>query len=124
MNNQQLRHHIAAAAHELKLPLTAQQVHLLTTHVADRTAPNRQPQVQLSRQLMAVLVGLARGEATHETAARLGMSHHTVKTYKARLYKKLGSKTGAQTVATAMNMGILRPSGPTAGAGRSGGGAR
>ncbi|MFF0790420.1 response regulator transcription factor [Streptomyces spiralis] len=115
-----LRRHIITAADELNLPLTVKQVDHLTNRVAAHAARGRAPRLALTTQQHAVLVGLASGEDSGETAHRLGLSVDTVKTHKRRLYKALGAVNGAHAVAVASNLGLLRTA-QQAAAGRSGG---
>lgn len=106
-----LRGHIVAVAEELDLPLTIRQVNALATLVAARAAGGQCPQRKISRQMHAVLVGLASGEDVAGTAARLGVSRDTVKSHRYRLYRVLGAASGAHAVAVAISLGILAPAG-------------
>ncbi|MFB6955528.1 response regulator transcription factor [Streptomyces sp. NPDC056309] len=103
-----LRQQIAAAADELNLPLTFEQVVLLTNRIAERTDSGYQPRKALTGQMYAVLVGIALGESSTETGKRLSVTAHTVRTHKLRLYKALGARNAAHAVAIATQLGILR----------------
>ncbi|MFD4968884.1 response regulator transcription factor [Streptomyces sp. NPDC058424] len=102
-----LRQHIAAAADELNLPLTVKHVELLASRVAERADSGHQPRKALTRQMYAVLVGIANGESSTETGKRLSVTAHTVRTHKLRLYKALGARNAAHAVAIATQLGIL-----------------
>lgn len=104
----ELRKHLILAADELNLPLSVKQVGQLVTHVANRAARGPAPEMPITPHHYAVLVGLAAGEAGCETAARLGVSLHTVKSHRQRVYQALGATTGAHAVAIAHARGILR----------------
>lgn len=106
-----LRKHIVDTADELNLPLTMKQVDQLTTRVAARVARGDKPQLTLSNQRYAVLVGLASGEEVVDTARRLCLSVDTVRTHRRALYKALGVGNGPHAVAVAMGLGILNPAG-------------
>jgi DNA-binding NarL/FixJ family response regulator len=103
-----LRLQLAAAADELRLPLTRRQVDQLTTRVVARASRNSVPRAALSAVVHEVLVGLAGGEGVEETARRLGRSLDTVKTQRKSLYKQLGARNAAHAVAIAGRMGLLR----------------
>ncbi|MFJ5151443.1 response regulator transcription factor [Streptomyces sp. NPDC088353] len=102
-----LREQIATAADELGLPLTLKHVDQLTSQVAVRAAHGDKPRKTLTRQMHAVLVGIASGEESRETAHRLHLSVDTVKTHKLRLYARLGARNAAHAVAIATRLGIL-----------------
>lgn len=106
-----LRRHIVAAADELNLPLTLRQVDQLTNRVALSSARGKAPNLHLSNQQYAVLVGLASGEEAQETGRRIGRSVDTVKSHRRRLYSALGAENGAHAVAIAMNLGLLKVGG-------------
>ncbi|MGW4043032.1 response regulator transcription factor [Streptomyces sp. NPDC004721] len=103
-----LRQQIATAADELNLPLTVKHVELLASRVAERADGGHQPRRALTRQMYAVLVGIANGESSTETGKRLSVTAHTVRTHKLRLYKALGARNAAHAVTIAMRLGILR----------------
>lgn len=64
----------------------------------------------LTRQQLAVLVGVANGESIKETAARLWLSCGTVRCHRAGAYRRLGARNGAgHAVALAMAAGLIRP---------------
>jgi DNA-binding NarL/FixJ family response regulator len=102
-----LRQHILNVADDLDLPLTVPQAERLADHVAVRLSRGKTPQMVLSDQLQAVLVGLASGETAETTARWMCRSTETVKTHRARLYKVLGARTGAHAVAIATDLGLL-----------------
>lgn len=106
-----LRQHIVAAADELNLPLTLRQVDQLTNRVALRSARGPAPELQLTNQQYAVLVGLASGEEAEETGRRIGRTLDTIKSHRRHLYKALGAENGPHAVAIAMDMGLLRRGG-------------
>ncbi|MFB7461225.1 response regulator transcription factor [Streptomyces sp. NPDC056188] len=104
-----LRQHIVAAVDELRLPLTMTSVDRLTAQIAATAAVGHRARKRLSPRLHSILVGIAAGEETPETAARLHLSAHTVKTHRQRLYRALGARNAAHAVAIGMRLGILRP---------------
>ncbi|MFF7142330.1 response regulator transcription factor [Streptomyces nodosus] len=107
-----LRQHLADAADELDLPLTVRDINQLaartTARLAASTAPAHMPEMGISKRGYDVLVGIALGEGSPETARRLHLGTDTVKTHKRRLYKVLDARTAAHAVAIATRRGILR----------------
>lgn len=61
----------------------------------------------LTKRELEVLRGIADGEKQEQTALRLHLSVHTLKTYRARTREKLGAHTTAHAVAIAFRLGIL-----------------
>ena len=108
INARTLRQHVITAADRLDLPLTMHQAGALANWIAASTTRGHHPDIALTGQQHAVLVGLASGEDAQATADRIGRSLDTVKTHRRLLYTALGAKTGAQAVAVAMNLGLLR----------------
>lgn len=72
----------------------------------DRLRPLSAPNL-LSPPEKAVVIGLARGETASQTAKRMGLSFHTVRTHRFRVKKRLGAVCGAQVVAIALANGWL-----------------
>lgn len=67
------------------------------------------PQRLLTDQEMLVLDLVAEGLTNREIGTRLFLSHYTVKDYLSRTMRKLETSTRAETVAVALNRGLLRP---------------
>lgn len=65
-----------------------------------------------------VLHGIALGETTGETAQRLCLSEHTVKSHKRHLYARLGVDTGGEAVAIGIGLGLIRVDKQSAAAGQ------
>jgi len=65
------------------------------------------PGVILSRREMEILASIADGDAVKQTARRLGISPKTVENLQGRLFRKLGARNRAQSVARAHAMGLL-----------------
>lgn len=62
---------------------------------------------QLSPQDTALLRCVAEGMTNREIGAQLHLSPHTVKDYLSRLMRQLGTRTRAETVAAALQQGLL-----------------
>jgi DNA-binding NarL/FixJ family response regulator len=115
---------IFEAATEIPVNLTTPEITQLAKLVATKRAQRAQAGQRLSPRLHQVLQGLAAGESTTETAARLGISEDTAKTHRRRLYEQLGARSGAHAVAIAGRRGLLVPIGepvPSAPSKRKGG---
>ena len=103
---------LTAHAQKARLPLTVVQVQGLAAvvsravHGSTVSVPNRSP-VDLTQQQFQMLRALAAGETTPETAWRLGLSEHTVKTHKAALYGRLGARTSAHAVSIAVALDLI-----------------
>lgn len=108
INARTLRRHVIAAADRLDLPLTMKQAGFLANWIAASATRGSHPDIVLTDQQHAALVGLASGEDAQETADRIGRSLDTVKTHRRLLYTALRAKTGAQAVAIAIDCGLLR----------------
>ena len=106
-----IRAQLLAVAEELSLPITIADVAALTDAAvgAALATPTPDGSIKLSNQQTGMLVALAMGESTDATARRMCLSPWTVKTHRRKAYAKLGATTGAQAVATAMSLGLLRP---------------
>ncbi|MFD7860942.1 response regulator transcription factor [Streptomyces sp. NPDC059783] len=109
-----IRTQLLAVAEERDLPITTADVAAITNAVlvtafgvSAQTAP-----VTLTNQQTGVLVGMALGETAPDTARRMCVSLYTVRTHRRLLYKRLGARTGAQAVAIAISLGLLRPTRP------------
>jgi DNA-binding NarL/FixJ family response regulator len=62
----------------------------------------------LGEQEMAILQAVARGLTNRQIGAEMYLSHYTVKEYLARVMRKLGTRRRAETVARAVELGLLR----------------
>ncbi|MEV5942736.1 helix-turn-helix transcriptional regulator [Streptomyces sp. NPDC051994] len=111
-----LRRHVRAVlldqADRRDLPLTAKDVDGLADDIVQSLASSTVtvpvmagPATHMQRE---VLHGIALGETTGETAQRLCLSEHTVKTHKHHLYRQLGVDTAAEAVAMGIGLGLLR----------------
>lgn len=67
----------------------------------------RSPLDELSQREIEVMMMLVRGQEIQEVADNLHISHKTVRTYKARLYEKLGVKNAVDLTHLAIRHGIL-----------------
>lgn len=64
---------------------------------------------ELSRKELAVLAGVARGEATEDIAAEMVLSPHTIRSHVKSAMRKLDARTRAHAVALAIASGALPP---------------
>ena len=64
---------------------------------------------RLSRREVAVLAGLARGEATDDIAEAMVLSPHTIRSHVKAAMRKLRARTGAHAVAIALASGTIEP---------------
>jgi len=71
------------------------------------TAEPYDPATWLPPQELDVLRGMADGLTTPDIAARLEVSHGTVRGWQQQLYRRLGVSTGPHAVAVAYQRGIL-----------------
>lgn len=62
----------------------------------------------LGEQETAILHAVARGLTNRQIGAELYLSHYTVKEYLTRVMRKLGTRRRAETVARAVELGLLR----------------
>ena len=104
---------LLVAVDRLDLPLTVRQVGELavTAAVVFDPPPSPLPVIavdDLTGQQLAVLYGLADGERVADTARRMFISEHTVRSHKHALFRKLGVKTAGHAVARAHALGLLR----------------
>lgn len=60
------------------------------------------------RELM-IIHAIAKGSASKEIAADMGISERTVKAHLTSIYQKLNVESRAEAVSTAMSMGLIRP---------------
>jgi DNA-binding NarL/FixJ family response regulator len=67
----------------------------------------RPPHETLSNRELAVLLALARGEATTTIAAAMGISSNTVTTYRGRVFEKLGAERNADLTRYAIRHGLI-----------------
>jgi DNA-binding NarL/FixJ family response regulator len=67
----------------------------------------RPEQRLLSVQELSILELVAEGLTNREIGARLHLSHYTVKDYLTRIMRKLGTRSRAETVARAVQQGLL-----------------
>lgn len=70
------------------------------------------PIASLSDREREVLIEVASGYTSQQTADRLGLSVKTVESYRARLMQKLSLKDRADIVRLAVELGLLRPADP------------
>ncbi len=76
---------------------------------------DRSPLDELSSREIEVMMMLVQGEDVQNIAVTLHISHKTVRTYKSRLYEKLGVRNAVDLTHMAMRHGILEtPRGETA----------
>lgn len=68
---------------------------------------DRSPLDELSSREIEVMMMLVQGEEVQSIAETLHISHKTVRTYKSRLYEKLGVKNAVDLTHMAMRHGIL-----------------
>jgi DNA-binding NarL/FixJ family response regulator len=104
--NARLRHVVIAAADRLALPITMTQAEALADEIDKHFVPPADAPV-LTRGQMGVLLGIARGEKVAETAERLCLSPHTVKSHRSSLYKRLEVSSGGAAVSRAVACGLL-----------------
>ena len=67
----------------------------------------RPEQRLLSGHELSILELVAEGLTNREIGARLHLSHYTVKDYLTRIMRKLGTRSRAETVARAVQQGLL-----------------
>lgn len=67
----------------------------------------RPEQRLLSGQELSILELVAEGLTNREIGARMHLSHYTVKDYLTRIMRKLGARSRAETVARAVQQGLL-----------------
>lgn len=83
----------------------------ILSHAARALAPSRAAQppraVTLTARERDILAGVARGERSKETAARLGLTERTIGAYLSTIYSKLGVDSRAAAVAVALERGLL-----------------
>ncbi|MFD7016036.1 response regulator transcription factor [Streptomyces sp. NPDC059928] len=104
------------------LPLTAKNVNDLADDIVSSmearkvTVPAMAgPITHMQRE---VLHGIAIGETTGQTALRLCLSEHTVKSHKRHLYARLRVDTGGEAVAIGIGLGLIRVDKKSASAGQ------
>lgn len=69
--------------------------------------------LQLTNREMDVLCGIVEGLEDQEIAERLGVSHHTIKTFGNRVRAKLGATNRTQTAVYALQYGLVEMDGST-----------
>ncbi|MGH8998200.1 MAG: helix-turn-helix domain-containing protein, partial [Acidimicrobiia bacterium] len=78
---------------------------VLDQRVAGEVVRGRRP--SLTPQERSVLALVAQGLTNREIGSRLYLSAHTVKEYLAKVMRRLGTHTRAQTVAKALQEGLI-----------------
>ncbi|MEW5688162.1 MAG: LuxR C-terminal-related transcriptional regulator [Pseudomonadota bacterium] len=91
-------------AYETSPPMTAAQAVNLDIAV---TEPNAAAAPVLSARQFDVLMRIAAGQTSPAIARDLGLSTRTIDHYVADVCKKLGAKSRAQAVATALRLGLI-----------------
>jgi DNA-binding NarL/FixJ family response regulator len=104
--NARLRHVVIAAADRLALPITMVQAEALADEIDKNFVPPATAPVLTAGQ-MGVLLGIARGEKVVETALRLYLLPHTVKSQRRHLYRRLGVGSATAAFARARACGLL-----------------
>ncbi|MER5882671.1 helix-turn-helix transcriptional regulator [Streptomyces sp. NPDC001941] len=93
------------------LPLTVAQVTELAYAAMLALRAPELPTAELCAPLSPVerdvLFGLAIGETSEETAARLCRNVETVRSHRRHIYRRLGARSGAQAVALGVSLGLL-----------------
>lgn len=119
---QHVRTVLMEQADKRELPLTAKNVNDLADDIVSSmaacnvTVPTMAgPITHMQRE---VLHGIALGETSGETARRLCLSEHTVKSHKVHLYTRLGVSTSGAAVVAGVRFGLIRVGKWAAGAGR------
>ena len=69
--------------------------------------PKSEEAITLSRRESDVLLGFARGFLDKEIAISLGVSIATVRTYRKRVHRKLGTRGFVQPLLVAWKLGLL-----------------
>jgi DNA-binding CsgD family transcriptional regulator len=109
-----VRRSVIELADAEELPLSVRQVdRLADTVVASMQAPEvTVPALPkgLTPMCREALHGIALGESAKQTAQRLVISEHTVKTHRRRLFATLGVKNGQQAVTVGVSLGLLKVS--------------
>lgn len=67
----------------------------------------RPPSARLTQQETTLLRHVAEGLTNREIGARMHLSPHTVKEYLSKVMRELGTRTRAETVAAALQQGLL-----------------
>lgn len=88
-----------------QLPLSVRQVEILARDVAKDFDQQAMPAV--THQQREVWMGIVAGESSAQTARRLCLSIHSVKTYRHGLYRRLGVSSAAEAVAYASRCGLV-----------------
>ena len=84
-----------------------------SAHVAQELATNlrsgseRRPHERLSEREFQIMHLIVSGLTTREIATQLSLSENTVRTYRTRLFKKMGLKREADLVRYALQHGLI-----------------
>ncbi|MET8475384.1 LuxR C-terminal-related transcriptional regulator [Streptomyces sp. NPDC006422] len=110
MNADRLTKHLNTGATALGIHLPPNHAQRLARYVVTHTAPPPPPAgpVKLTQQQFEILYGIAHGESMVEASRRLGLSTHTVKTHRRRLYARLGAKNAAHAIGIGFRLGLLQ----------------
>jgi len=68
-----------------------------------------QPALQITERELDVLKLMARGASNKEIARQLSISEHTVKSHVSNIFNKLETRDRAETVAKAIQKGLIQP---------------
>ena len=76
-----------------------------STHMREKA--HGKGKINLTERELEVLAGVARGERSKETAARLGITERTIGAYMTNIFTKLNVDSRASAVAVALEKGLL-----------------
>lgn len=94
-----------------QLPMSVRQVEVLARDVARDFEPRTQMPA-VTQQQREVWMGIVAGESISQTARRMCISIHSVKTYRSALYRRLDVASAAEAAAYAYRCGLVSDRSP------------
>ena len=80
-----------------------------TNAMSTWSPPEQEATPELTPREQDILGSIALGHTVRQTARTLGIATKTVENIQARLFRKLGARNRAETLAIARNVGLVRP---------------